>query len=84
MYWPWAPAMRPMSSPPASCVQLAAEKPAALQVTGVMETIRGDMPEAPSILAAILFGRAVITAARNSGVSMKELTVSALLLRRPS
>ena len=76
-----------MSSPPASCWQagkLPLGKPAKAQVTGMTPTTRGEMPLSPSILAAMLPGRAAMTAERNCGVSMKELTVSVLLLRRPS
>src|SRR5713226_9805898 len=73
-----------MSRPPANCWQLAALKPAKAQLTGIAETTRGAMPGAPKIRAAILPGREAITNCRKSAVSMKALTVSVLLLRKPS
>src|ERR1051325_4117650 len=73
-----------MSSPPGNCTQLAALKPANAQVTGITEITLGVMPGAPRIRAAMLPGRAAITADRNCGVSTNALMVSELLLRSPS
>src|ERR1044072_8318120 len=73
-----------MSSPPASCAQLEALKPAKAQVAGITEVMRGTTPGSLRILAALLFGRAAMTAWRSCGVSTNVLTVSVLLLRSPS
>ena len=73
-----------MSRPLPTCWQFEALKPAVVHETGMTETTRGCMPDAPSICAAMLPGRCAMTSERNSGVSMKALKVSVLLLRSPS
>src|ERR1051325_9842408 len=76
-----------MSRPPATCWhsgKLPLGKPAAAHVVGTTETMRGATPGAPSMRAAMELGRCEMTSERNSGVSTNELTVSELLLLRPS
>ena len=74
-----------MSRPPATGWQVAGfEKPAKAQVAGITAATRGAIPWAPKMRAAILPGRADITVSLNCEVSMNALTVSVLLLRKPS
>src|ERR1044072_8653277 len=72
-----------MSRPLPTCWQFAL-KPAKAHVAGTNEMTRGAMPGALNMRAAMELGRCAMTSCRNSGVSMKALTVSELVLRRPS
>src|SRR5215218_2853035 len=73
-----------MSRPLPTARQFDALKPAKAHVVGTTEAMRGSMPLALSTRAAMELGRCEMTSCRNSGVSTKALTVSELLLRRPS